>query len=309
MPAQPPLRTAVIGLGRMGRYHVQACADTDGLDLVSVFDQQVEHAGQICAAYNLKPTIDLESLIGDIDIAIIAASTTAHCDLAVPLLSAGICCLVEKPIAVTDEDAEAMVDAARTGQATLCVGHTERFNPAIIALSRVLQDGATISQLHARRLNRPTDRIFDVDCVLDLMIHDLDLLQVLNVREIVSIHPHEPAHADQADVVLKTDAGFEAQLQVSRTASEQHRDLMISCGDTTYVLDFGARTLVERTRSSETPIDVVQHDPLRAQLAAFLKVVNHGGDTSNAGIQIASGEEGLVALTWANRVRSKLGLT
>lgn len=308
MSVVPPLRAAVIGLGRMGQHHVRACADSDGLDLVTVFDQHIDQADRVSAEQNCERATDLESLVGQIDIAVIAASTSAHRGIAVPLLSAGISCLVEKPVAVSVEDAQAMIDAAESGKATLCVGHVERFNPAVMALVNALKSTSAISHLHARRLNAPSDRIYDADCILDLMIHDLDLLQVLKSGGLVDVHPQEPADADHADVVLKAMSGLEARLQVSRVASEQHRDLQIQCGNVSYSLDFGARTLTQHTGGIATALNVASHDPLRAQLSAFLDVVRHHHERPDMTTQIASGRDGREALKLASLIRSKLGL-
>lgn len=302
MSAEAPLRAAVIGLGRMGMHHVRACEDSDQVELISVLDHKSDWAAKVSVDYHCAAAASLDSLVEQIDIAVVAVPTADHAETALPLLQAGVSCLVEKPITVTEAEAQTLMSTAQSSNATLCVGHVERFNPAIESLKTALKDSAPVTRLHTRRLNGPSDRTYDVDCVLDLMIHDLDLLNVLGVGDVVSINSTGPTNTDQAGVILKTDQGVEAILEASRKATAHHRDLTLTCGDRVYELDYSARTLT--CRNSNTPLTVSDQDPLRAQLAAFVDVVRGGGSD-----RIATGQDGLDALDLANRVRTTLGLT
>lgn len=298
-----PLRAAVIGLGRMGMHHVRTCRESAAVDLVAVLDHRSDWAVQVGADHHCLVASDLQGLIGQIDLAIIAAPTSTHKDTALPLLEAGIACLVEKPIAAKQSEARAMMDAAQAGHASLCVGHVERFNPAVTALLKAVSQGSSIQCLRSRRLNTPSDRVYDVDCILDLMIHDLDLLNVIGAGDVTNIEGLQQANVDQAGVSITTVTGVEARLEVSRIAEEQHRELVVHCGESVYEVDYTARTLTHLESDTETPLSVEQGDPLNAQLAAFVDVVR-GGDAP----QIASGEDGYKALRLANQVREKLGL-
>lgn len=303
MTAEAPLRAAVIGLGRMGMHHVRACADSEQIDLVAVLDHKPEWAVQVGAEHHCLVAADVDGLIGNIDIAIIAVPTSDHKATALPLLKAGVSCLVEKPIAASETEAQAMTDMAASGNAVLCVGHVERFNPAVTALTKALDGGDPIQTFKARRLNAPSDRTYDVDCVLDLMIHDLDLLNVLGLGTFTDISATAPANHDEASVMLKMSGGEEVHLEASRIAQRQHRDLRVGCGDTVYDLDYAARTLVRRQGASTSALTVKTLDPLRTQLAAFVDVVRDGGYGP-----ISSGQNGYDALKLANQVRTALGL-
>lgn len=298
-----PLRAAVIGLGRMGMHHVRTCKDSADVELVAVLDHKPEWAVQVGADHHCLVATDLQSLVGKVDIAVIAVPTCDHMDTALPLLEAGIACLVEKPIASTQSQARAMIDAAGAAQTSLCVGHVERFNPAVSALLETLrQDDSPIQRLHARRLNAPSDRVYDVDCILDLMIHDLDLLNVLGVGEVTNITGSEQADREHASVSLTTAADVAAHLDVSRVAKQQQRDLIVDCDETVYAVDYAARTLTRRQRDTETPLTIAPRDPLSMQLMAFIDVVD-GREARH----IASGEDGYQALKLAERVREELG--
>lgn len=303
MTREAPLRAAVVGLGRMGMHHVRACNDSDQISLVAVLDHKPDWAVQVGAEYHCLVAADLDGLIGKVDLAIIAVPTSEHKDTALALLDAGISCLVEKPVAATETDAQSMLDMANARDAALCVGHVERFNPAVMALTNVLGSSSPISRLESRRLNAPSDRTYDVDSVLDLMIHDLDLLNVLAVGEPADIAAQGRASSDYAKVLLKLTNGAEAHLEVSRESKEQCRDLTIIADDVVYELDFADRTLTLCGGESEVALSVSRQDPLRAQLAAFVDIAR--GLNNN---QIASGRAGLEALSLANKVRVELGL-
>lgn len=303
LPATP-LRAAVIGLGRMGMHHVRTCQESVDVDLVAVLDHKPEWAVQVGAHHHCLVAADLQSLVGKIDLAIIAVPTSDHKSTALPLLEAGIACLVEKPVAATQQEAQAMIASADAGQAPLCVGHVERFNPAVTALLKELGPDPSIQRVHARRLNAPSDRVYDVDCILDLMIHDLDLLSVLGAGDVTNSKSLNGAGTEHAGVLLTTVTGLEARLEVSRVAAEQHRDLMIHCGEIVYEIDYTARTLTRRKAATETPLTVAQRDPLRSQFAAFVDVVRSGDAPL-----IASGKDGYKALRLAHQIRETLGLT
>lgn len=299
-------RVAVIGLGRMGMHHVRACADVEVVELVAVSDQQADVAKQVAQDFTCKAISNINDLVGQIDMAVIAVSTRHHRAVAVPLLEAGIACLIEKPIAVDDDEAQAIIKAAGAGGAALAIGHIERFNPTIITLRSALRDnikdGHAVSSFSARRLNLPSPRNYDVDAVLDLMIHDLDLMTLFLESDVASISVAPGATTEDITTHLTFDDQSTAQFQVSRAAKTQHRDLQIGVGTTQYRIDFAAKTVVEIQSSTKTEIKVDDRDALRAQLRAFAQL------TQNQDSPIASGVEGAQALHLANQIRQHAGL-
>src|SRR2546421_10217274 len=170
------LRTAVIGVGHLGRQHarIHAALDDEGLiEFVSVCDLDEETARNIAVERDTEWITDWRDVIGRCEAVSLAVPTEAHAEIACPLLEAGIHALVEKPIARTLEEADRMIAAAERGRSTLMVGHLERFNPALVALRPHVRNPVYF-EIH--RVGQFTARSLDIDVVLDLMIHDLDIV-------------------------------------------------------------------------------------------------------------------------------------
>src|ERR687893_1508589 len=173
------LRTAVIGVGHLGRQHARvhaALASEGRAQFVSVCDLNEETARAIAAERGSEWTTDWHNLLGRVDAVSLAVPTEAHAEIACPLLEAGVHDLVEKPIARDLAEADRMIAAAEQGGALLQVGHLERFNPALVAL-RPHVKAPLYFEIH--RVGEFTARSLDIDVVLDLMIHDLDIVQWL----------------------------------------------------------------------------------------------------------------------------------
>src|SRR5687767_3255524 len=173
------LRTAVIGVGSLGRQHarIHATLAAEGrTQFVSVCDLNEETARNISDERNTEWTKDWRELIGRVDAVSLAVPTEAHCEIACGLLEKGIHVLVEKPISRTLEEADRMIQAAGKGGALLQIGHLERFNPALVALRPHVRNSVYF-EIH--RVGEFTARSLDIDVVLDLMIHDLDIVQWL----------------------------------------------------------------------------------------------------------------------------------
>src|ERR1051325_5617930 len=178
------LRTAVIGVGHLGTQHARlhAALAAEGLsEFVAVCDLVEDRARTVGAERAVHWTADWRTLIGKVDAVSLAVPTEAHGEIACPLLEAGIHVLVEKPISRTLEEAEQMIAAARKGSAILQVGHAERFNPALVALRPHVKNPVYF-EIH--RVGQFTARSLDIDVVLDLMIHDLDIVQWLVGEEV-----------------------------------------------------------------------------------------------------------------------------
>src|SRR5205823_5301239 len=167
------LRVAVVGVGHVGRHHARILAALPGVELVAVVDKNRDLAAEIATANGTRAVVDYREIAGHVDAVTIAVPTELHCELAVPFLRAGIPVLVEKPIARSVEEADAMIAAASRAKVAFAVGHTERFNPAVAASRPFLPDPRFIE---AHRLGTFPERSLDIDVVFDLMIHDLDIV-------------------------------------------------------------------------------------------------------------------------------------
>jgi predicted dehydrogenase len=210
------------------------------------------------------------ALIGQVDAAIIAVPTAMHAFVATPLLKAGISCLIEKPYVANAAEAEALMQTARDSEAVIRVGHIERFNPAVsVLLSRPPRN---IRSITARRLNAASARVTDVDVVLDLMVHDIDV--VLNLKGDKVTKLTAEGDRDQAIAKLTFDDGAVATIGASRKVTSVTRDLKVVGEKIEMTVDYQRRSLVEVRNESEgvraRTVDVPQHDPLTAQLSAFL---------------------------------------
>jgi predicted dehydrogenase len=167
------LRVAVIGAGTFGRHHVRAIKQLQQVELVAIVDLQLERAQQLANEYGLHAFSTAEEVLSEIDAAIVATPTITHEEIATKLLHAGVDVLVEKPVASSSEAGERLARLAEQRGRILQVGHLERFNPAVMAVERSL---TTPLFFEVHRLSTFTPRSLDIDVVLDLMIHDLDIV-------------------------------------------------------------------------------------------------------------------------------------
>ena len=267
------LRVAVIGAGSFGRHHVRVVKEIPGVELTATVDPKVEGA--------LK-TVD--EVIGRIDAAIIATPTVTHESIASRLLEAGIDVLVEKPIAETSEGAQRLAHLAQKTGRILQAGHLERFNPAVTALEKALTV-PLFFEVH--RLSVFTPRSLDIDVVLDLMIHDLQLVSAWvgePVREIRAAGaPVLTPRLDIAQARIEFEGGCVANLTASRVSSERMRKLRVFSADRYCSVDMDART-VEASRLSldgagagprieALPVPVPGGDSLELELADFVAAV------------------------------------
>src|SRR5882762_9676255 len=225
------LRTAVIGVGHLGRQHARIHSNlaAEGVsEFVSVCDVDEKTARAIAAERSVEWTTDWRNLTGRVDAVSLAVPTVSHCEIAVGLLEAGIHVLVEKPIARTLAEADQMIAAAARGGALLQVGHLERFNPALVALRPHVRNPVYF-EIH--RIGEFTARSLDIDVVLDLMIHDLDIVQWLVGENIAVTELHAVGipiltnKVDAANVRLEFASGAVANITASRVGTEKIRKM------------------------------------------------------------------------------------
>jgi predicted dehydrogenase len=278
-----PVAVGVVGVGHLGRHHARLYASLAGASLVAVADRDFERAQRVAAEYGCLAFHEASELVGRVSAASIATPTVHHRAAAETLLAGGADVLVEKPIASSIADADAILDAARGAGRLVMVGHTERFNPAMVALSRAV-DAPRFVEIH--RLAAFSARSTDVDVVLDLMIHDLDLLLWFDGTE--------PERVDAVGVAALTDkidianarirfgSGCVANVTASRISAEPLRRIRVFQSRTYIGCDTGEKK-VERFRlvvgSDRKP--AIQHEllsvddgePLALELSAFLHSV------------------------------------
>ena len=262
-------RVAVIGAGSFGRNHVRVVKESERADLKFVVDTNPEVAD----------LSDYREVIGKVDAAIVAVPTSLHAEVGCALLEAGIDVLIEKPIASTLEEANRLVEAAERNQRILQVGHLERFNPAVIAL----EEKATLPlffEIH--RMSVFTLRSLDVDVVLDLMIHDIDIVLALARGELKDIRAAGISilspKVDIANVRLEFDDGCIANLTASRVSTEKVRKLRLFQPHQYISVDYAKQSAAVFTVGGTEGIAfdqlaVEEAEPLKLQFAAFLDAV------------------------------------
>ncbi len=302
-----PTRLALIGAGQFGRNHARVIHESPRAQLAFVVDIDPARATETAALYGAQPLTDARALIGQVDAAVVAVPTTVHAEVACPLLEAGIDCLVEKPIA--DDLAAASRIAAAAGRhgRILQVGHLERFNPAVLELER----RATLPlffEIH--RLNVFSPRSLDVDVVLDLMIHDVDIVLSLARAEPVEIRAagiqilsHK---VDIANVRLQFPNGCIANLTASRISTERVRKLRLFQPRQYLSLDYTRQDLAVFSVGPDRQIGfeqapVSRAEPLHLQFDAFLTSVEsrNSPKCSAAAARLTLG----VALSILDRIR------
>ena len=225
-PEQRTIRAAVAGVGRFGENHARIYSEMPGVKLVGVFDVDEARAREIAAKYGCRPFARLQDLAGAVDAATVSVPTQSHCATALELLAAGVDVLIEKPISTTVAEADEIIAAAAESGRLVQVGHLERFNPAVIAGRSVARQPLFFE---AHRLSPFSPRSLDVDVVLDLMIHDLDIVLSLvdsEVKEIRAVGlPVLTPKIDIANVRLEFANAAVANFTASRVSTERVRKL------------------------------------------------------------------------------------
>jgi predicted dehydrogenase len=237
-----PVRIAVIGTGVMGSYHLKNYAKMDDVELVGVYDVDIERARAKAAEVGTTAFDDLDELIKHVDAVSIVTPTTTHFEVAKKFLSAGIPCLIEKPLATTKKDCQALIDLAKENGTFFIVGHVERFNPAIRALASILKrEKPEIYEIRATRINEASGRINDVAVTTDLMIHDLDIVLALidSPTEIIKAEGDK----DEAKATVVFRNGAAAKLLASRKTKDKVRTLELVTSLGIFSLDYVAQTL------------------------------------------------------------------
>jgi predicted dehydrogenase len=270
--AERRLRAGVVGAGHMGQYHMLAYAELWDIELAGVVDVDRERAATIAAQYGTRAFTDHRDLLGRVDLVSVAVPTEAHFPVAGDFLEAGVGVLVEKPIAPTLEDARELFAIARRSGAVLHVGHVERFNGAVQELKKIVDRPILIE---SRRLGPFAPRVQKDTVVMDLMIHDLDIVLGLvdsPPRRLTAMGSavHSPV-TDVATVQIAFESGTIASITASRATEEKIRTLAVTQPDAYVVLDYAEQDIrVHRRAALEYTLD---RESIRYRRASFVEHV------------------------------------
>lgn len=293
----------------MGQHHARLLASMDGVELVGLVDTKPGRAEEVAAKYGTKAWPGTSDLLGRVDAVTIAVPTVSHLAVALPFLERGVSALVEKPVAPTVADAERLIGTAASGGAILAAGHTERFNPAVVAALPLVSDPRFV-EVH--RLGTFPERSLDIDVIFDLMIHDLDLLLAAVDSEVVSIEAVGvnvlTPRTDIANARLRFASGCIANVTASRISRERVRKVRFFQHDSYVSIDYAAQEVeVYRLapRGTMPPIEggklaVENDEPLRRELVDFVDAVRHKREPG------VTGRAGRDALALATRIAEKM---
>ena len=309
------LKVGVLGCGSMGRNHLRVLSTMHEYDLIGCFDTDAGAAQTQAELYGIKAYDSMEELLNAVDVAHIVVPSFLHREIAVIAAEHKCHVLVEKPIALTTDDAKTIIDACEKNGVRLCVGHVERFNPAIIALSQVIQTEELIAA-DFRRMSPFYGRVSDASVVQDLMIHDIDVLNSIAKAPVKSVAAHGvKLYTDKLDfcqALVTFEDGFCASLSASRVTEAKIRTADVDCQKAHISIDYIDRK-VEVSRKTSFQLDAghdIQYkqenivervvvpnvEPLRAEFAHFAKCINTGEQI------LTSGEMGLKALELSDMI-------
>ena len=314
------VRIGVVGIGKMGRFHVQAYSSLKHIcELVGLYDIEQQRSEQAASEYGTRAFTSLDSLLREVDAVTIATPTSRHSEVAMAAIKNGVHILVEKPITNHLAEAQSIMQAAIKKGLILQVGHIERFNPAIQELPNVLE-GQDIIAISGERLSPYDPRIDDTDVIQDLMIHDIDIVRALGASPISSIkasgrriNSHDLI--DYAVTLISFENGIIATLTASRVTEKTVRKLQISTTSSFVELDYFNRKLTVSRRKAPAnelavpsydedrsieKVFIPQEDALTAQLKHFLSCVSH--DTK----PLIDGRDGLEALRLTKEIQNKI---
>ncbi|HIJ94143.1 MAG TPA: Gfo/Idh/MocA family oxidoreductase [Desulfuromonadales bacterium] len=307
------LRTAVIGVGYLGNFHAQKYAAIPDVDLVGVVDNDPKRAAEVAAALGTESFADHRDLLGRVDAVSVVVPTQFHHAVAKDFLAAGVHVLIEKPITVTIEEADELIALAEQSGAVFQVGHLERFNPVLLALDDVLQAPLFVESV---RIAPFKPRGTDVNVVLDLMIHDIEIIQHIVKSPVERVDaigaPVFTGEEDIANARILFENGCVANVTASRISLKSERKMRIFQRDAYITLDFQNRKmLVAQKGSGELfpgvpNVKVVERelgesDALRSEIESFLTAIRTGVPPE------VSGRDGRMALETALKINVSLG--
>lgn len=304
------MRVAVVGVGHLGKHHARILSSLPDVELTAVVDVNRARADEIAAASRSKAVYDYREILDAVDAVTIAVPTELHADIGCACLAAGVPTLVEKPLARSLSEADALIAASAKSGALLATGHTERFNPAVAAAGPLLTDPRFI-EVH--RLGTFPERSLDIDVVFDLMIHDLDVVLSLVRAEVDSIEavgvPVVTPRVDIANARIRFANGCIANLTASRISRDRVRKIRFFQPATYLSIDYAAQKVeVWRLVKSDGAmpsiqggeLDVPNEEPLKRELVDFIEAVR--GNRA----PLVSGAQGRRALALAQTITDKM---
>ena len=321
------IKVAVIGAGMMGKNHMKTYKSLNGVELVGVYDIFPEAAKAAAETFGIRAFSSMEEVAENVEARSVVTTSVTHADVGEFFLNKGIHCMMEKPLACTEEECQRLISAAAKNNVVLLVGHIERFNPAVEQMGKLLSDTSKIRSLTAQRMSAASGRITDVDVSMDLMIHDVEVIQSLVKSPVVNIQAasvktkESPMGKDYITALLEFENGATANITASRITQARVRTLTVTT-DTNYIdMDFINQSINVHSqgrmpyvnpenipewmnyglKGSVEQLFIPTNQPLSAELNHFLSCVR-GEATPRI-----SGQNALDALRVIWKIQEKLG--
>lgn len=321
------IKVAVIGAGMMGKNHMKTYKSLNGVELVGVYDIFPEAAKAAAETFGIRAFSSMEEVAENVEAVSVVTTSVTHTDVGEFFLNKGIHCMMEKPLACTEEECQRLISAAAKNNVVLLVGHIERFNPAVEQMGKLLSDTSKIRSLTAQRMSAASGRITDVDVSMDLMIHDVEVIQSLVKSPVVNIQAasvktkESPMGKDYITALLEFENGATANITASRITQARVRTLTVTT-DTNYIdMDFINQSINVHSqgrmpyvnpenipewmnyglKGSVEQLFIPTNQPLSAELNHFLSCVR-GEATPRI-----SGQNALDALRVIWKIQEKLG--
>ena len=292
------LKVGVAGAGAMGRNHARVFSLLEGVELAAIYDQDVERAKEIAGEFGGKAVDSLDDLAECVDAATVAVPTVVHRAVGCGLMDHGVHVLMEKPIADSLDDARALIEKSQEKSCVLQVGHIERFNPVMRELEKRLSGPRFIE---AHRLSPFPNRSIDIGVVLDLMIHDLEIILHLVNSPVESVDAVGvavmTAREDIANARIRFENGCVANVTSSRISPEKMRKIRVFQGDCYLSLDYQEQSagmyMMTDDGIEKVEVEVEKDEPLKLELASFVECASKGEAPQ------VSGQQGAAALDLA----------
>jgi len=317
MSAERPVRIGLVGLGQMGRNHLRILGMLRGIELVFVHDSDPAHCAAVAAQHGVRAVADIEQAASEADAVVVCTPTVTHADYVRRLAPLVPALFVEKPLAHSLAAAQALAEIVSRYGTWVQVGFIERFNPAVVGLRRVLQDAERVINIDFTRTNRVSSRITDVDVILDLMVHDLDLALHLN-GPISQVEAHgviESGMVEFASALLVHRNGCFSRALASRITEKKIRLIQATCSDRFVDCDLLRKEIIISRQSvtnqggagaysissQQDSVLIGQQEALLTELQAFVQVVR-GGDRQG----LADFAAGMASLEVSEAVRGAI---
>ncbi|HNQ45490.1 MAG TPA: Gfo/Idh/MocA family oxidoreductase [Syntrophorhabdus sp.] len=301
-----PIKMALVGCGHMGKIHLQKLSSFDEIQIVGIVDVDTKRANDLAQPINVPAFNNYKKLLGNVDGVIIATPTETHYQIAKDFLKSRTHILLEKPITSRQDQAQELIDLAQARQLILQVGFLERFNPAFSKILPIIKKPLLIE---SRRSSEFTGRSTDIDVVLDLMIHDIDLILSIVREDVCDIRAQGVSFItdklDMASARIEFSNGCIADLNASRISSKKERTLTVFEGNQIFFIDLLNRRVVYSAKEQNKDIDTEEYtvDPIDAvkyEISLFIQSILTGT------APIVRGEDGLRALTLADQVKQRI---